>query len=70
MQKLKEENEKHCEKLRQEIMHIKSERVKLIKQMKADNDLFRKSVPNFDFKLRQTFQTFFIKGTSKRRKKK
>lgn len=40
--KLKEENEKHCEKLRQEIVHIKQERVKLIKQMKADTELFRK----------------------------
>ena len=40
--KLKEENEKHCEKLRQEIVHIKQERVKLMKQMKADTDSFKK----------------------------
>lgn len=42
MIKLKEENEKHCEKLRQEIQNIKQERVKLIKQMRADTDSFRK----------------------------
>ena len=42
MSKLKEENEKHCEKLRLEIQHIKQERVKLIKQMKSDTDHFRK----------------------------
>ena len=42
MAKLKEENEKHCEKLRMEIQHIKQERVKLIKQMKSDTDHFRK----------------------------
>ncbi len=40
--KIKEENEKHCERLRQEIQHIKQERVKLIKQMKSDTDTFRK----------------------------
>ena len=40
--KLKEENEKHCEKLRQEIVHIKQERVKLMKQMKAETDSFKK----------------------------
>ena len=40
--KSKEENEKHCEKLRQEIVHIKQERVKLMKQMKADTDSFKK----------------------------
>jgi kinesin family protein 4/21/27 len=40
--KLKEENEKHCEKLRAEIQHIKQERVKLIKQMKSDTEQFRK----------------------------
>ncbi len=42
MIKLKEENDKHCEKLRQEIQHIKQERVKLLKQMKSDSDAFRK----------------------------
>jgi len=42
MIKIKEENEKNCEKLRQEIQHIKQERVKLIKQMKLDTDTFRK----------------------------
>ena len=42
MIKLKEENEKHCEKLRSEIQHIKQERVKLIKQMKSDTEQFRK----------------------------
>ena len=42
MIKIKEENEKQCEKLRQEIQHIKQERVKLIKQMKQDTDTFRK----------------------------
>ena len=42
MIKIKEENEKNCEKLRQEIQHIKQERVKLIKQMKQDTDTFRK----------------------------
>lgn len=41
MYKLKEENEKQCEKLKNEISQIKSDRVKLIKQMKADNDKFR-----------------------------
>lgn len=44
MIKLKEENEKHCEKLRNEIQTIKSERVKLLKQMRADTDSFRKCV--------------------------
>jgi hypothetical protein len=38
MVRLKEENEKQCEKLKNEIMQIKSDRVKLIKQMKTDND--------------------------------
>jgi kinesin family member 4 len=42
MIKIKEENEKQCEKLRQEIQHIKQERVKLIKQMKQETDSFRK----------------------------
>lgn len=42
MIKIKEENEKQCEKLRQEIQHIKQERVKLIKQMKQETDAFRK----------------------------
>lgn len=42
MIKIKEENEKQCEKLRQEIQHIKQERVKLIKQMKTETDSFRK----------------------------
>ena len=45
MLKLKEENEKNCEKLRNEIQHIKQERVKLIKQMKTDNDSFRRYIP-------------------------
>lgn len=40
--KLKEENEKQCEKLKNEIQMIKSERVKLIKQMRSDTDAFRK----------------------------
>ncbi len=40
--KLKEENEKHCEKLRVEIMHIKQEKVKHMKQMKADTESFKK----------------------------
>lgn len=44
MIKLKEENEKHCEKLRNEIQTIKCERVKLLKQMRADTDSFRKYV--------------------------
>lgn len=42
MIKLKEDNEKHCEKLRNEIQTIKCERVKLLKQMRADTDSFRK----------------------------
>lgn len=42
MVRLKEENEKHCEKLRLEIQNIKSERVKLLKQMKSETDTFRK----------------------------
>ena len=40
--KLKEENEKHCERLRQEICFIKQERVKLMNQMKASTDSFKK----------------------------
>jgi kinesin family protein 4/21/27 len=40
--KLKEENEKNCERLRGEIQHIKAERVKLMKQLKADADAFKK----------------------------
>ena len=42
MLKLKEENEKHCEKLKSEIVQIKAERVKLMKQMRADADAFKK----------------------------
>ena len=42
MIKLKEENEKQCEKLKHEITQIKRERIKLIKQMKTDNDNFKK----------------------------
>ena len=42
MIKLKEENEKQCEKLKNEIMQIKRDRVKLLKQMKTDNDTFRR----------------------------
>lgn len=42
MIRLKEENDKHCEKLRTEIQTIKSERVKLLKQMRADTENFRK----------------------------
>jgi kinesin family protein 4/21/27 len=40
--KIQEENERQSERLRREIQHIKTERVKLIKQMKADTDSFRK----------------------------
>ena len=40
--KIQEENEKQCERLRTEIQNIKTERVKLIKQIKADSDNFRK----------------------------
>ena len=42
MLKLKEENEKHCEKLKSEIVQIKAERVKLIRQMRADAEVFKK----------------------------
>jgi kinesin family protein 4/21/27 len=42
MIRLKDENEKHCEKLRNEIQTIKQDRVKLLKQMRADTESFRK----------------------------
>ena len=42
IQKLKEEKEKTCDTLRQEIMNIKSDRVKLIKEIKTANDSFKK----------------------------
>jgi len=42
MMTLKAESKKQCEKLKKKIIQIKSDRVKLIEQMKSDNDSFKR----------------------------